>query len=277
MINRFLRKPTETFTTKKSSDFGLNLIADNSFGMPLALSVIVLILGFNACQKAPVLDCFKSTGKIAQEQRAIGDFKTIVLKNNINLFLTQSDRNNLVVEGGSNLLPKIVTEIQDDTVLVIRNDNKCNWVRSYDKPLNVYLEFTELELLEYRSIGDVTSDDTLKLDSLTVDVKEGAGKIALIVKTPLVYCNLHYGTADIRLRGRADLSYVFGDSFGRIDNRELQVGQVYVTNKSANDMYLYASLKLGATIDNIGNIYYTGNPPEVGLQRNSSGNLIKLD
>jgi hypothetical protein len=242
----------------------------------LFLALLTAILSFDACQKAPVLDCFKSTGQVMREQRQIGDFKTVVLRDNINLFLVPSDKNALVVEGGKNLLPKIITEIQD-TALVIRNDNQCNWVRSYDKPLNVYLEFIDLELLEYRSIGDVTSNDTVRLDSLTVDVMEGAGKLDFILKTPLVYCNLHYGTADIRLRGKADLCYVFGDSFGRVDNSGLEVSQAYVTNRSANDMYLFVTLRIGATIDNIGNIYYTGSPPEVGLVRNGSGNLVKLD
>lgn len=241
----------------------------------LALAVFLFFL--TACEKTPVLDCFVSTGKIVKEERQLGQFRTVLLMDNINLILSQSNKNRLVVEAGSNLMGKIVTEVENDSVLILKNDNRCNWVRSFDKPVNVYLEFKQLELIEYRSIGDVSNADTLRLDSLSVDVKEGAGKIELLIKTPLVYCNLHYGTADIFLKGFADLSYVFGDGFGRIDNRDLNASQVFVTNKSSNDMYLNARLRLGATIENIGNIYYRGNPSEIELQRTGSGELIKID
>jgi hypothetical protein len=237
----------------------------------------LLLIAFTGCEKTPVLDCFVSTGEIVKEERQIGQFQTLVLKDNLNLILRQSNTNRLVVEGGSNLLRKIVTDVENDSVLIIRNDNQCNWVRSFDKPINVYLDFNRLDLIEYRSIGDVTNVDTLRLDSLSVDVREGAGKIELILKTPLVYCNLHYGTADIVLKGIADLSYVFGDGFGRIDNRNLMVSQIYVNNKSSNDMFLNANLRLEATIENIGNIYYSGNPQEIQLQRIGSGELIKID
>lgn len=239
--------------------------------------VLLVLFTLTGCEKTPVLDCFVSTGSIVQEERPIGEFQTLVLSNNLNLILRQSNTNRLVVEGGSNLLRKIITEVENDSVLKLSNENRCNWVRSFDKPINVYLDFKRLDLIEYRSIGDVTNVDTLRLDSLNVDVREGAGKIELLLKTPLVYCNLHYGTADIVLKGIADLSYVYGDGFGRIDNRDLISSQVYVNNKSSNDMYLNANLRLEATIENIGNIYYSGNPPEIQLQRVGSGELIKID
>lgn len=243
----------------------------------LVLLVVVVFFSFGSCQKTPVLDCFIGTGNIVKEERQLGQFQTIVLKDNMNLILQKSNTNSLVVEAGSNLMGKIVTEVENDSVLTIRNDNRCNWVRSFDEPLNVYVNFQQLDILEYRSIGNVTNVDTLRVDSLCIDVREGAGKIKLLIKSPLVYCNLHYGTADIVLSGKADLAYVFGDGFGRIDNRDFTVNQVYVTNKSSNDMFLNANLRLGATIENIGNIYYRGNPPEIELQQLSSGQLIKME
>jgi hypothetical protein len=243
----------------------------------MAATFLFLLLLSSGCEKTPVLDCFVSTGTIIKEERQVGQFEAVVLKDNINLVLIQSNSNRLVVEGGKNLMRKIVTEVENDSVLTIRNDNRCNWVRNYDKPITVFLEFRQLESLEYRSIGDVINEDTLWLDSLHLDVREGAGKIKLTVNTPLVYCNLHYGTADIVMEGNANLGYFFGDGFGRIDNRDFLVSQVFVTNRSSNDMYLHAELRLGATIENIGNIYYRGNPPDLGLNRVGAGQLIKID
>lgn len=246
--------------------------------MPWTLLAIgMLMLSGNGCKKAPVLDCFVSTGKITMEERQVGQFSAIQVNDNINLILRQSSANRLVVEAGSNLMGSIVTQVENDSLLVLRNDMACNWVRSYDKPVNVYLDFKRLDILEYRSIGDVSNESTLHLDSLHIELREGAGNIMLNLHTPLLFCNLHYGTADIRLNGEVDVCYVYGDGFGRIDNRDLVVSQVYVTNRSSNDIFLQATLRLGATIENIGNIYYRGDPPEIELQRTGSGQLIRMD
>ncbi|MBU3927046.1 MAG: DUF2807 domain-containing protein, partial [Bacteroidetes bacterium] len=58
--------------------------------------------------------------------------------------------------------------------------------------------------------------------------------------------------------------------------RDLYASLMYVNNKSANDVYVRASEVLGATIEGLGNIYYYGDPPEVGFIKQGSGELIHL-
>jgi hypothetical protein len=243
-----------------------------------SLGIIVLIF-FNsiACNKSDPLDCFKSTGKIVRVERAVGEFNSVLLKDNINLYLRQADQNKLEVEGGNNLLPKISTTVNNEGVLEISNENSCNWVRSYDKPLNVYLDFITLDTLEYRSIGDVTNVDTIRMDTLVIDVREGAGTIALTVDVTKVNSNLHYGTADIMISGKAVLSFDYLVGYGKIDNSSLIANQVYLENRSSNNIYVNSIKTLEVTINNIGNVYYKGNPPNILISGKGSGQLIKLD
>lgn len=236
----------------------------------------MILLWTEGCQKASVADCFLSTGKIIKVERPVGGFHTVVLKDNVNLFLRQADTDGLIVEAGSNLMNKIYTDVRD-SVLFIGNNNSCNWVRSYKKLVNVYLDFIRLDSLEYRSVGDVRNQDTLRLDNLKIEVHEGAGLIALTVDVNEIHTNLHYGTADIKISGKCVLSYVYSAGFGRIDNRDLEAMQIYADNRSSNDMYLHAVQVLAVTIHNIGNIYYTGNPEKIDLKRLGSGELIKLE
>ena len=238
--------------------------------------LFILIAGLS-CSKSSVLDCFNSTGKITQTDRSISEFHSIVLNDNVNLYLRQSDQNKLVLEAGSNLMSKIYTEVNDAGYLEIGNDNSCNWVRSFDKPITVYLDFVQLDSLKYRSIGNVSNEDTIRMDTLVVDVYEGAGKIELTVNTYKMNTNLHYGTADIFTSGKAVVSYVYLAGFGKIDNRALDVKHVYLNNKSSNDIYIYSSNTIGATIENIGNIFYTGNPGSISLNKIGPGNLIKIE
>ena len=214
--------------------------------------------------------------KITQTERYIGPFRAVVLKDNVNLYLRQSDTARLVLEAGSNLMKKIYTDVQD-SVLYIGNNNSCNWVRSYKKPINVYLDFIALDSIEFRSNGTVNNYDTLRLDTLKIEVKEGAGLVALTVDVYELHTNLHYGTAEIKMSGRCVLSYVYSGGFGLIDNRNLNVRQVYTDNRSSNDIYLNANEVLEVTIHNIGNVYYKGKPDKIKLNRIGTGELIRLD
>ncbi len=181
--------------------------------------LVLVMLVVSSCQKSSIGDCFTSTGSIQKEERTVSYFKSIQLEDNVNLFLNQAGQNKLVVEAGGNLLSEIVTEVTSDSVLVISNNNRCNWVRSYDKPINVYLDFTRLDNLDYRSIGDVINQDTIRLDSMKINVWEGAGKIELLLKTETCQANLHDGTADIVLRGISKINYYYQLGAGKVDAR----------------------------------------------------------
>ncbi|MBC8319467.1 MAG: DUF2807 domain-containing protein [Bacteroidetes bacterium] len=242
------------------------------------LLLIILLLTFlPSCKKGGVSDCFYSSGKLTMQERNIDDFNTILLKDNVNLILNKSENNGIVVEAGSNLVGGIKTEVNQNGVLEIRNDNQCNWIRSFESPINIHLNYVDFDTVEYRSIGDITNTDTLKTDSLWINVHEGAGKIDLKLDVLKLYASLHYGTASIVLSGTCGLSYVYSASFGLIDMINLESNFIYVNNRSSNDIYLRVVTNLGATIENVGNIYYAGNPPIVTLNKIGSGELIKMD
>lgn len=243
----------------------------------IGLIILLLVPLLHSCEKAPLSDCFTSTGDVIEEEREVGSFSSILLRHNVNLHLHQAQQNKLVVKAGSNLLPKIKTQVNENGRLEIRNNNSCNWVRSYDIPIDVYLDFVKLDSLEYRSIGDVTNEGTLFFDTLNLNVPEGSGKLALTIDAGIVYCGLPNGTADVVLKGFCEISYLYAAGFGRIDNRGLVSKFVYVNNKSSNNLYLQATIELGATIENIGNIYYSGSPPLINLNQIGTGKLIKLD
>ena len=237
--------------------------------------IAFLVLIISSCDKNTAGDCFKSTGPVQTEERPISGFHTILLKDNIDLELHSSNVNTLFIEAGENLLSGINTSVVD-SVLVIENNNRCNWVRSYDSPLKACLNFTRLDTIEYRSIGNISSTDTVFVDELVINVWEGAGDISFLVNTEMLFCNIHYGTADIKMSGVSQVSFIYSASFGLVDNRALIARQVYLNNKSSNDVYVRAKERLEVTIENIGNVYYVGNPDEITLNQVGSGELIKL-
>lgn len=239
------------------------------------ISIFLLLLIFS-CEKYNLGDCFKNTGKIISEERSLSEFSSILLKDNINLILTYGNEQSIIVEAGKNLMSSIHTEVNDKQ-LTISNTSSCNWVRSYDKPINLYLTFNILDSIIYRSSGDITCTNTLECDTLLIQVMEGCGSINLDLNTQKVFLKEIYGTVDFTLKGKTFTSYIYSAGYGPFNCRELETRNTFVVNQSTNDFYVKASDILEATIDNLGNVYYSGNPAKICSTITGEGRLIKLD
>lgn len=105
--------------------------------MRIFLLLIVLTVGIS-CNKEKDFDCFKSTGTIQKEIREVGAFTKINLLGQINLVFVESTEQKIEIEAGKHLLPKIITNVIGDS-LVLDNNNYCDWVRSYKKSVTVYI------------------------------------------------------------------------------------------------------------------------------------------
>ena len=241
--------------------------------------ILFVLFGGASCKKTPAPgDCFKTTGSVTKEERTITGFRNVVLKNNVNLFLKNGASNKLTVEAGKNLLEKIKTTVNEKGDLVISNENRCNWIRNYDTPVNVYLEYQSMDTLFYASIGDVLSFegvDTLYFgNKFCVQIDEGAGALKMNLKAGFLRVVFNYGTCDIDFSGRASIVSVYSAAWGKIDLSKLACPKVWTINNSSNDMFLFSSEELEATTSALGNIYISGNPSVVSFNKQGEGDLI---
>lgn len=236
------------------------------------LILIILLMFFSGCGKTG-LDCLTSTGEIILQEREITPFDSVEIYDNVSLFITEDTLYKLEVECGENIIGGIETVVENGN-LVIHNTNTCNWVRSFDHPINVYISTPHLWKLYYNASGDVSSLTSLSGDSLKLEVWGGCGRIDLSLDIRTGFCYLQLGTADIHLKGSCGVVSIYSGDFGLIDARDLTSGFAFVSNKSSNDCYIRVHQKLTASIQSIGNIYYTGNPAEIETTINGAGSVI---
>ena len=241
---------------------------------------LLTVISFSCKKSVSPGDCFKSTGELTKEEREIQSYGNVILKDNVSLYLTNGTSNRITVEAGKNLLKKIKTEVNENGDLVISNENRCNWVRNYASPVNVYLECKSFDTLFYASIGDVKNVkavDTLYFgDSFCIQISEGAGNFNLNIKTSYLLIVFLYGTCDVNITGFAKTVSAYSTAWGRIDFSGVHCERAWALNQSSNDMYLYASEKLSATTRALGNIYISGNPASVEFSREGDGDLIRI-
>jgi hypothetical protein len=237
----------------------------------LFLSALLLLFG---CKKS--CDCMKSTGSISIEERNLSPINSINVKNNVDVKFHYSNDYKLTVRGGSNLLEKIETRIENGT-LYIRNKNKCNWVRNFNPELEVNVWLPELSLIYVEDASaDIVFEDTIPIKNFRLDSFSSIGNYKLKLKGEIATLAIHNGAADLDALGSVGTLYLYGVGYGKLNCEQLKTLNTYTDNQGTNDFYVNALNTLEVKISGSGNIYYKGNPPNIVKREYGSGKLIQL-
>ena len=251
---------------------GLAVLFDRLQSMGLLALLCSFGLGVITVSCSKGGKCFSNSGSVIMQERPVSPFDSIDLADDVNLILTQDTVDRIRVEAGSNIISGITTGIVNRQ-LMIRNLNTCNWLRSYDKPLNVYVSVRRLWKIYYNAAGNISTANTLRADSIRIEVWGGCGTIDLRLDCNKGWFNLNMGTADYQLHGRCDIADFYLNDMGLCQAGELGTRYCSVTNRGTNNCYVRVSVALYAIIQNIGSVYYTGEPASVGGKISGSGVL----
>jgi hypothetical protein len=231
------------------------------------------ILMFSTCQKDHLFDCFTSTGKTIVQHREAGVFSNIDLKNSIDLIIYPDTTPFIQVEAGEHLIDGIITELDGNT-LYIRNENKCNWVRSFENKYIVRIGMRDPEHISYYGSGEIRCMDTIRTREFTFDSWNGSGSIYLLFHCEKTHINNSAGRTDIHARGISGVSYVYIHDTAMLDASELESGYTFIRNSSTGDCHVYVSKEIEAEIIYSGSIYYSGSPYRVVKSGEGSGKLV---
>jgi hypothetical protein len=229
---------------------------------------------FVSCKKENMCDCFKGTGANTREERTAGDFTEIVSHQDVNVILTPGTENKITVEAGENLVPLIETSIVDGALL-LRNNNRCNWVRSFKNVINVYVTVKDLQKISVRGSGSFTSTDTLRAADFTSDIWS-SGDINLLISAGTTHSNIHANVGDITLKGYSGVSYIYSAGNGFIHLGGLTSDYTFLRNKGTGDCYVTSYKQLEAEILHIGNVYYSGPGTVTKAYITGTGRLIPM-
>ena len=219
--------------------------------------------------------CFKNTGKIIIEHRAIAtDVQEISIDDNIDLVLTQSNEVGLMVEGGENLLPYINTEMSGSE-LKISSDNKCSFLRAYDIPITVYLSLPTITKIYYTGKGTISCADTLNFSDFTFETNQGTGSINLTMNSDKISIFQHTGPSYITISGNSKYLYLYAGENGWLFFNHLETDYVHTNHAGTGDMIVKANKTLLVELTSIGNIDYYGNPVVTISTHTGSGQLRK--
>lgn len=238
-----------------------------------ALLVAILLTG--ACKKENNGDCFIGTGKDITELRQLPDFTKIIIDRTVDVILVQDTINYALVTAGENLISKVKTNIDSNGDLVIINDNRCNWVRSFKNTFLVELHVVNLKSIYSTANGDLICSNTLVSDTILLECYNGSEKFDLKLNADYSFLKLHTGAADLLVSGKVNNSYIYSAGLGKVDASALATINSQVDLRSQNDCYINVAQKLIAETRWKGNVYYSGDPSIVEVKNFHTGQVIK--
>jgi hypothetical protein len=235
------------------------------------IPVIIISLLLAACgSNAP--DCMKSTGDVIRETRSLTAFSTLEVSGNINVILTRDSSYDVIVEAGGHLLKKIKTEVRNGRLL-IRNENSCNWVRSYKKPQNIYIGIKNLRDIFHYSPALISSEAMLIKDTIIIHLYSN-GSINLDLNSEYIALDMDF-LGDFRLRGNTHTMLVTNIGTGQFNSEGMSCKELYIFGKGQGDVFVRSDSSLVAYIENSGNVYYSGSPVVIGGSNSGTGKLIQ--
>ncbi len=224
-----------------------------------------------SCNNSSAPDCLQSSGNIISEEISLPSFKTIVLIDDIDLYLGAGTEQQVFVRMGVNLIPEIKFDVKD-RVLYIKNDNTCNWVRRPGNP-GIYVYSDSVARIESYAYNDIFSLDTLhfrRLDLFT----DGEGDFNLAVTGDSLYVRSEF-ISNFYITGSVKFIRILFLDDSQFHGRNLIGQSIYTYQLGSNLIEVFPVMALSGRIESTGSIYYYNDPAKLDISISGTGKLVR--
>ncbi|MCK7591814.1 DUF2807 domain-containing protein [Subsaxibacter sp. CAU 1640] len=209
----------------------------------------------------------RGNGNVQTEQRTVNSsFDAIEVSRGLDVYLTQSDSENISVQADENLHDIIKTEIEGN-VLKIYADENIN----YAEARTVNVSFKNISRIRASSGSDVFSTNTFNVGSINLDTDSGSD-MKLDLNAQSIDCESSSGS-DLKLLGSTKTLVAEASSGSDIDATNLTAEITRASVSSGADIKVNTSKELYASANSGGDIRYKGNPEKVTKNDGPSGSI----
>ena len=223
-------------------------------------------------------DTLFNAGSTITKSIEIDDFDEIYVADIFEIFLIQDTICKIEVKAGTNLIPNLKFNVDEDKKLTINNENSGRWSRSYDK-IELYISVDTLQLLWLDAPSKIVSQNLLITPELKIYSIDDFAEIDLNLS-----CNSCYvansGTSGgiINLSGETNTFTFWARASVKINAENFIANYVSIKHESIADCSIHVNKTLSVEILREGNLYYKGDPESIEyMNEDAKDQLIKLD
>lgn len=239
--------------------------------IPVFISILAGICLFS-CRKDPGAGCLDSSGALSEEIRPLNSFRKLRISDNVQVTWHDSTVALLKLRCGKNLMAGISTRQSGDE-LIIDNQNRCNWVRRYDLPVEIELWAPAPWLIRLDGFGEFRCADSLNAGLMTLQCY-GAGKAFVKVAGGLFYCDFA-AQENVELSGYADSGVFSIQNTGKLDASGLQMRRLEIKMKGENDALIQVKDSLWGIHQSHRKVFLKGQPLQ-SVEFRSSGSIERF-
>jgi hypothetical protein len=230
------------------------------------ITAIALCLCISGCADGQFRKTVFGNGNVVKKERSTEPASGVKVATGIDVYLSQGDKQSLVVEADENLHEYIITEVKNDILNVYTEAN----IRDAERK-RVYITLRDINTVGTSSAGDVVGETPVRTEDLKLSASS-AGDIKLEVYVKNIDANIS-SSGDVTLIGEADMIDASLSSAGDLYAFDLKVREAEVSVSSAGNAEIYVTDKLFARASSAGDVNYKGDPKNVDAHTSSAGGI----
>lgn len=243
----------------------------------LSCLIISAVLLFSSCGDMTVStgdgsDKIKGNGKVTTEERGIEPFNQIVLEGVFNVYLLQKEKESIRVETDENVLPYIITEVENNVLTVkLKDDSKISKM----KKINVYITLADINKIETKGVGLLHCMGKLNLRTIDLNLK-GVGASKLSLDCDILNVNSEL-VGSLTLTGSAKEFNVKHKGIGSFEAFDFKSEKVNLESDGVGKAEVYASKELIIDAKGLGGVKYKGNPAVKDIKNEGVGVVASVE
>jgi hypothetical protein len=237
----------------------------------LAAFLLLILVGFSSCRFISGKRV-RGNGTVITQDRTPGDFRGVRSKGSFDIYLATGPVASVRLEGESNILEYIETEIEGNALVIETRDG---FNLSPKRDVKIYVTAPSFSQVKVYGSGDIVSQNKLTASEAMDFGTYGSGDIKVEVDAPRLQAEIS-GSGDMDLKGEVREFDGEINGSGNIKAMDLKAEQAKIGINGSGNVDSYASVKMEIQVRGSGDVRYKG-PAQVVSDIKGSGSVRKVD
>lgn len=207
---------------------------------------------------------------LTTEDRSISEFSELSVQGVFNLYLSQGNKESMRIEADEETMGKIITRNVGDKLTIELEEG----IELFDREeINIYLTITDLESFEFEGVGNIKTEEVLKLKDLELR-GDGVGNTMLELEADRIDAEFNL-VGNVTLSGKVETIDLNNNGLGNVDASDLKAQFMTLNSNGIGNVEVYSEKEISITANGIGKVTYDGNAEVKNLNRSGIGKVEK--
>jgi hypothetical protein len=238
----------------------------------IALLSVLFLLTINTHAQFWGNNTIKGNGEVTTVTRTTSNYDGVKCAGGFNFILVSGNEGKITIEGESNLIEHIITEVKNNQ-LIVKADNNISLRPSRKNNITITIPIQEITEVSLAGSGNLWNEEIIKTDTLALRLA-GSGEMKINVDSNSTVTKLA-GSGKLNLTGNTiDLKLDLSGS-GEFNGFNLKATNVNTKLAGSGNIRVNCSENLNASVAGSGNILYKGDPNTEKTKVAGSGSIRK--